>query len=63
MADDLRRWSSRHPLCTCPPLSFANLGTPADRARCAGGTIAHPPPLTAEQCQQLIAAYRAQEHR
>ncbi len=52
------RWPSRHPLCTCPELTFANLAT-FDRTRCAGGATAHPV-LTGEEGEQLVAALKAQ---
>jgi hypothetical protein len=53
------RWPARHPLCTCPEINIADL-SPIDRPQCRGGTITHPPPLDADQCKQLIAAFIAQ---
>lgn len=35
------RFPRRHPLCTCPELTFANLDA-VDRSACQGGATAHP---------------------
>lgn len=54
MAEPWTRRNQRHPLCTCPELTFANLAT-LDRSQCAGRTIAHPL-LDTDQIRQLIAS-------
>lgn len=58
MAHD-RRFVHRHPMCTCPDWTptFRPDDTEPDRSGCRGGTIAHPPPLTAEQVRQVIDYY------
>lgn len=57
------RFPRRHPLCTCPDggmgATFRLDRPPPDRSQCGGGTIAHPPPLTVEQMNELISAWRA----
>lgn len=50
------RFPSKHPRCTCPDLTFANLAT-LDRSQCAGGDRAHPV-LTAEDLQRLIDTFK-----
>jgi hypothetical protein len=54
------RWPSKHPLCTCPDLTFAVYDgrmPPPDRSHCAGGTTAHPI-LTADELERLIDTFR-----
>lgn len=53
------RFPRRHPLCTCPEITFASLDKPRPPvSECAGGTIAHPPPLDLADLKALVAAYR-----
>lgn len=43
-----------HPLCTCPPITFA--GPNPDRSKCAGGETAHPV-LSRGDLDQLLEAF------
>jgi len=56
------RWPGRHPLCTCPPVTFAMIdrGEPLHRGQYKGGTIAHPV-ITAEDIKRLVATF-AERH-
>jgi hypothetical protein len=47
----VERFPRKHPLCTCPDLTWANYAT-FDRSQCAGGATAHPV-LTADDLQHL----------
>lgn len=49
------RFPRRHPLCTCPPVTFANLDV--NRTQCAGGSIAHPV-VTAGDMRALLANFK-----
>lgn len=54
------RSPGRHPLCTCPELTWAILDgrqPPLDTSQCRGGAIAHPPPLDIDQVRELLAEY------
>lgn len=45
------RFPSKHPLCTCPPLTFS--GPAPDRSQCAGGATAHPI-FTADDMRRIV---------
>jgi len=44
----------RHPLCTCPELTWATLTQAPDRGACQGGSIAHPV-VTVDDIHALLA--------
>ncbi len=50
--------SGKHPLCTCPDARDPGTGFRFIQPQpdCSGGTIAHPPPLTAEDLAELAPA-------
>lgn len=50
------RWPARHPLCTCPELTWANFAT-FDRPQCMGGTTTHPV-VGSEDLQRLIDTFK-----
>lgn len=56
------RWPTQHPLCTCPPLTFATIyGQRAapDRSKCAGGDFVYPAPIGIAEARRLVADLEA----
>jgi hypothetical protein len=52
----VERFPSKHPLCTCPDLTFANFAH-LDRSQCAGGATAHPV-LTADDMRHIADTFK-----
>jgi hypothetical protein len=49
------RFGRRHPLCTCPDLrGLFGVLTVDVQPDCPGGTVAHPPPLSAEEMMRTL---------
>lgn len=52
------RFPARHPLCTCPELTFANMNdAPPDRTLCAGGAIAHRV-ISGDEMAEMVARFK-----